>query len=63
MNFLVQNGINVANISNLATMFQEQIMSLIQNTVSFAGSIVEQIFAFVTIFTIALFYQLKTVSY
>lgn len=59
MAFLSANGIEFTNVTNLITTFQEQIMSLIKNTFSFAGSLIGQIFAFMTIFTIALFLSIE----
>lgn len=59
LDFLAQNGVNITSISDFAAMFQEQIIGIIQNTVSFAGSMLEQVFAFVTIFTIALFLSIE----
>jgi len=59
LNFFKQNGFDISNLGNLITVFQEHIMGLAQNTITFAGGILEQIFAFITIFTIALFLSIE----
>ena len=52
-------GFNVPDIGNLITTFQEQITGIVKNTVSFAGSIMGQLFAFFTIFTLAIFLSIE----
>jgi len=59
VSFFAVNGIELSNLSNLISTFQEQIMGLVKNTFSFAGSLIGQIFAFMTIFTIALFLSIE----
>ncbi|MDD4358832.1 MAG: AI-2E family transporter [Candidatus Pacebacteria bacterium] len=59
INILDVNGFNITNIGNVITIFEEHIMSFAQNTIAFAGGVIEQIFAFVTVFTIALFLSIE----
>lgn len=59
LNLLTEYGLNIPDINNLLSTFQEQITGIVKNTVSFAGTIMGQIFAFTTIFTLAIFLSIE----
>ncbi|MDD3919458.1 MAG: AI-2E family transporter [Candidatus Pacebacteria bacterium] len=59
LSFLSEYGFNVPDFANLFSTFQEQITGIVKNTVSFAGSIMGQLFAFMTIFTLAIFLSIE----
>lgn len=57
--FLESNGFMISDFKNIIDLFKEQLFSIAENAIAFAGSIMGQLFAFVTIFTLAIFLSVE----
>lgn len=60
LKFLTENGLAESeNIKNLLLSSKDEILSLVQNTISFAGNVMGEVFAIITIFMLALFLSIE----
>ena len=57
--FLESNGLMISDFKNIIDLFKEQLFNIAENAIAFAGSVMGQLFAFMTIFTLAIFLSIE----